>query len=339
MTSSHNSAHSPSVAIIVPVYNGAKSIGACLSSLLAQTYPSALIDIIVVENGSTDGSAAVAVEYPVRVLYCDERGPAAARNVGIAHARAEIVAFTDADCVAAPDWLAQLVQAFADPEVGGVAGTVQGTRAGAEDWNLVQRFADQHATLRNFVSGRHEYLPHIYTANAAYRRTVLEAVNGFRREMLTGEDVDLSWRVQLAGYGVTFAPRALIYHEHRTTLTDLTRQFRQYGFGAVVLDTRYRQQPNYPRTRRFQLLSLVKQAAALARYVASFAWRCLRRALGRIDNDALAHPVLQFMIELSNISGKVEGLVATRLMTRMPILDTGDQARLVRRLYRGARSM
>src|SRR5262245_56398582 len=88
----------PSVSVIVPVYNGAQSIGNCIESLLKQDYPN--YDIIVVNNNSTDNTVEIVRKYPVRLVFCLERGPAAARNAGINTSTADIIAFTDADCLA-----------------------------------------------------------------------------------------------------------------------------------------------------------------------------------------------------------------------------------------------
>jgi glycosyltransferase involved in cell wall biosynthesis len=100
----------PSVSVVVPVYNGASTIGACLEALLAQTYDPALTEIIVVDNNSTDGTPDLVARYPVALLHeRDIQTSYAARNRGVAHAGREIVAMTDADCVPEPDWLAQLI--------------------------------------------------------------------------------------------------------------------------------------------------------------------------------------------------------------------------------------
>src|SRR5262245_13454924 len=97
--------------VIVAVYNGASTIEACVASLLALHYPRPDHEIIVVDNGSTDGTAAVLASFGdrVRVLTEPTRGASAARNRGIRHARGRVIAFTDADCTVEPGWLAALV--------------------------------------------------------------------------------------------------------------------------------------------------------------------------------------------------------------------------------------
>ncbi|MCB9450366.1 MAG: glycosyltransferase [Anaerolineaceae bacterium] len=306
----------PSVSIIVPVYNGANTINICLQSLLGQHYPADLFEIIVVENGSTDNTAEVVAAYPhpVRLLRSQERGPAAARNLGIAHSDKEIVAFTDADCIAHPDWLAELVKGYTNAEIGGIGGAILPYEHA--DRNLYEWFAEQHPPLQNFISGDHEFLPHLYTANASYRRAVINQVDNFNPGMVTGEDVDLAWRVQLhTRLKLHYAPQAIIYHHHRSTQKGLARQYRNYGFGEILLDTLYGRYPQYPRTRGFQARRMLNQAATIPRYGLSIIIRRIRMMRGQIEQQQAALPYLLLLIESNNLRGKLDGLVATRLMT------------------------
>ena len=97
-----------------------------------------------------------------------ERGPAAARNLGIRSSQAEIIAFTDADCVADPGWLAALVKPFINPDVVGVGGNILPYQH--SNPTFAEKFSAEHSPLVNFMSGAAEFLPHLYTANAAYFR-------------------------------------------------------------------------------------------------------------------------------------------------------------------------
>ena len=326
----------PSVSVVVPVYNGADTIAACLESLLNQTYPADAYEIIVVENGSTDATSAIVEMYPVRLLHSKERGPAPARNLGLARSEADIAAFTDADCVADPDWLSTLVQPYTDVDIGGVGGAIL-AYAHAER-TTVETFSEEQSPLVNFMSGgarsEDEFLPHLYTANASYRRRLLNEVGGFNPSLVTAEDVDLSWRVQLQkGAKLDYVPEAIIYHHHRSTRTGLARQYRQYGFGEVLLDTMYGKHPGYPRGRGYQVRRMLNQTAALPRYALSILLRRARLAAGRATPYQAAVPGLWLLIESNNIRGKLEGLVATRFMTdAQPVLDMDAQA-LIERFF------
>jgi glycosyltransferase involved in cell wall biosynthesis len=304
-----------------------------VESVLNQTYP-APYDVIVVENGSTDDTTRIVERYPVRLFHSTERGPAPARNTGIAHSEAEVVAFTDSDCIAAPDWLSELMRPYADPQVGGVGGAILAHAHG--DRNHIEMFSDEFMPLKNFASGEHEFLPHLYTANASYRRRLLDEIGGFNPRLVTGQDVDVAWRLQLlTGAALRYAPQAVIYHHHRETVAGLARQYRRYGFGEILLDTMYGRYPGYPRNLRFQTLRLLGQMAALPRYLASAVLRQLRRWAGRATSYEAVVPQLWFMIESNNIRGKLEGLAATRLMTDARPALGRDAGQMIARLYGG----
>lgn len=303
----------PSISVVIPVYNGADTIERCVHSVLAQDYPVDEREIIVVENGSTDDTTAIVSALPVRLLHSAERGPSPARNVGWRAAASEIVAFTDADCIAERGWLRALAGAYSDPCVGGAGGPIV-PYAHAER-SVVEQFAETHGPLNSFAAGAAMFLPDLYTANASYRRTVLEAVGGFDPRLVTGEDVDLAWRVQLhAGMRLVWAPDAVVQHHHRSTLRGLARQYRQYGYGEVLLDARYHRYPGYARTPRRQAARMVGQAAAAPRYALSAVVRLLRYAFGDKHVYRRMEPLLCLVAELSNLRGKGEALAATRLM-------------------------
>jgi glycosyltransferase involved in cell wall biosynthesis len=326
------STFAPTVSVVIGVYNGGHEIGNCLESLLHQSYPASAYDVIVVENGSTDNTTEVVERYPVRLYHNDVRGLAAARNLGLAKSDAEIVATTDADCIAHPDWLSELVKPYADPEVGGVGGAILAYDSGER--SIVEIFSDENPPLVNFVSGENEFLPHLCGAHASYRRNLLNQIGGFNDKMLTGEDIDVSWRIQLeTGAKLHYAPQAIIYHHHRTTRSGLARLYRHYGFGEILLDTMYGKYPGYPRTRNFQVRRILGQLAALPRYVLSAMLRRVRLAMGQATPYQAAVPQLWFLIESSCIRGKLEGLIATRFMTDVqPILEM-ERATLIERLY------
>ncbi|HHX64190.1 MAG TPA: glycosyltransferase [Chloroflexi bacterium] len=326
----------PTISVIIPVYNGAQTIEACLDSLLRQDYPAERYEIIVVENGSTDNTVEIVSRYPVRLLRCARRGPSPARNMGIAKSQADVVAFTDADCVADPSWLSQIVQPYVDPDIGGVGGAILAYHLAER--SVVELFCDEQSPLVNYYSGDHEFLPHLFTANASYRRDVIQDVKRFNPRLVTGEDVDLAWRVQChAGCKLAYMPEAIIYHHHRTTLRGLLRQYRQYGFGEIVLDTMYGGQPGYPRDRRYQLLRVARQIMMLPRYMVALIWRRIHWLRGRISPYEAMLPLLTLIREGSNIYGKLEGLLATRMMTDAEPAMSIQTDRLIERFFTSGR--
>lgn len=134
------------VAVVIPVYNGACYLAAAIESVLAQSLPPA--EIIVVDDGSTDDGAAVACAFgpPVSVLTQTNRGPAAARNLGVAHSSGDLLAFLDADDLWLPDKLARQMQVLQDDPlcaavVGGVENFISPELGVAQRWALAQAAA------------------------------------------------------------------------------------------------------------------------------------------------------------------------------------------------------
>ena len=112
----------PQVTVIVPAYNAAETLPACLAALATQDYPRSAYEVIVVDDGSTDETAAIAHKCNVSVITQPNAGPAAARNRGAAAAQGDLLLFTDADCVPVPGWISALVAPFSDPSVAGAKG-------------------------------------------------------------------------------------------------------------------------------------------------------------------------------------------------------------------------
>lgn len=210
------------VSIVIPCRNERDTIEACLDAIAAQDYPASRFEVLVVDGQSTDGSCDVLRARGLRILRDPGRGPAAARNVGIHHARGRIVAFTDADCVPRFDWLSRLVDPLNDaPDVGGVAGAMRMTRD-----TLLGRMEDNDARVH--------YRGYI-TSNIAYRRDVLLEVGGFDETLLCAEDYDLAWRVLDAGHRIERAPEAVVRH-HPPELAGPPRRYLAKQFWYARMD-------------------------------------------------------------------------------------------------------
>lgn len=189
----------PTISVVVPCRNEARSLVAALDALEGQDFPRHRFEILVVDGGSTDGSCDIAGSRGVRLLADRGRGPGAARNVGVRAARGEIVAFTDADCMPRPDWLTSIAEVFAEqPNAAGVAGSLRMPRH-----TLLGRLEDNDA-LAHYAG--------TITSNVAYRRDVLLEVGGFAEELLCCEDGDLAWRVQDAGHRIVHDRRPVVTH-------------------------------------------------------------------------------------------------------------------------------
>jgi GT2 family glycosyltransferase len=227
----------PAVSVVVPAYNRAGFLPQCLGALFAQTYPRERYEILLVDDGSTDGTAetaralAAAWGGALRVIQKPNGGPASARNAGIQASQAEVVAFIDSDCVADPDWLEGVVGALAAGDAAGAGGPI--ANLAPQGW--VPRFLDASAFYRHRVrGGRVDYL---LTGNAAFRRVALVAICGFVEcAGAWGEDADLSFRLRRAGYLLVVSPRGSVtHHGSPATVSDLARELFRYGYGNGVL--------------------------------------------------------------------------------------------------------
>jgi glycosyltransferase involved in cell wall biosynthesis len=212
------------VSVIVPVYNGSQTLAACLQALHAQTHPPD--EVIVVDDGSTDGTVAVATALGVKVLSQAHAGPAAARNLGAQSARGAILLFTDADCAPAPDWIERMLAPFADPAVAGAKGEYR-----TRQRELVARFVQQEYQDRYDRMASQPNIDFIDTYAAAYRRDVFLATGGFDPGFRTAsvEDQEFSFRLAQRGHRLVYVPGALVYHRHDRTLSEYAR--RKYGIG------------------------------------------------------------------------------------------------------------
>ena len=213
--------------IIIPNYNGERFLPACLDALRRQTYPH--FEVIVVDNASSDDSVTLLErEYPeVRLLRLARNvGLTGACNAGAAIARGEILVLLNNDTEPEPGWLAALVEALAEhPEAGSVASKMllfdrRDTLHTAGDLYGVDGIPRNRGVWER-DEGQYDEAIEIFSAcggASAYRREAWEAVGGFDEDFfMYCEDVDLGWRLQLAGYRAVFAPRARVYHRLSAT--------------------------------------------------------------------------------------------------------------------------
>ena len=222
-------AGTPMASIIVPVYNGAATIGACVASFLAMHVERSRFEIIVVDNGSTDATRDVLQKFgdEVRVLFEPTRGASAARNRGIREALGSVVAFTDADCTVDEDWLATLLESFGDPAIGVVGGMVLSHKP----CNRMELFGEMIHDQRAAIEGNE--LPYVVTGNWASPHAVLLEVGLFDESLRRGQDVDLSWRIHRAGYRLVYQSRARVFHRNERTLWGLMHEGFVHGFHSV----------------------------------------------------------------------------------------------------------
>lgn len=249
----------PRVSVVVPVRDGERVIAACIEALLAQDYPAQEREILVVDNGSTDRTAQIVRSYPVRYLTEPRRGVSNARNRGIAAARGGLVALLDGDCVPEPQWLRELVAPLDHERVGAVAGELGHAPAA----NAPQR---QSARIlgnwQRFATSSDP--PYLVTANAAFRRSVLDRVGPFDPRLTRAQDVDFGLRLnELEGVAVVYRPAARAMHTHPASQRAFFRQQLGWAYGAGLLEAKRRAQ-GWPANHSPRLHPLLANARGLA---------------------------------------------------------------------------
>jgi glycosyltransferase involved in cell wall biosynthesis len=220
----------PTVTVVVAAYEEAAVLGDCVRSLLALNYPRDCLQVVVVDNGSRDGTARVAQAFgpAVTVLHEAKRGAAAARNRGIAAATGDVIAFTDADCVVDPGWLSPLVAALADPAVGVAGGRIAALRP-------CTRMAELGEVLHDHASAMSSQPPYAITMSWASSRAVLEHVGAFDESLLRCQDIDLAYRIVQAGHHLAYVDDSRVYHRNRSTLRALLNEAYLHGRGSVAV--------------------------------------------------------------------------------------------------------
>lgn len=233
----------PSVSVVVPVLNGLPTFSILLRQLEQQTYPHESWELIIVDNGSTDGSRELAEDFSrqhpwARVVTATRRGPSAARNVGVESSRGSIIAFIDSDCIPGPTWLEELISVFADRTVWAAGGLLKSAAPTTitEAFSARQKILDQE----DFFRERPLKPPFLLTANFAVRRPVFKRVGMFDESLRVGEDADFCWRILEAGGKLELVRKALVAHRHRSTLRSFARQMFLYGIGSATTFARHR---------------------------------------------------------------------------------------------------
>jgi glycosyltransferase involved in cell wall biosynthesis len=229
------------VSVVVPFFDAAATLPACLAALAAQSQARDEYELILVDDGSTDGGGHAVEPGGARLIRQSHRGAAAARNAGIEAARAPWVAFTDADCVPSRGWLRALLHAVSTEAGDSAALGAAGTTVGYQSRTPAARYVDLTGGLDAERHLAHERFPFAPSANVMYRRDALEKVGGFDARFHTYEGCDLHTRLrESVGGAFVFAPRAVVLHRHRDTWKGYWKQQRSYGRGLGQFYLRYR---------------------------------------------------------------------------------------------------
>jgi len=227
----------PEISVVIPVRNGATTIGHQLDALARQDFDGTW-EVVVADNGSTDDLDAVIAQYVdripgLRIVRAGDRiGVPHARNCGVRAARADLIALCDADDEVSVGWLrAMRVALRTCDHVGGLIDEIELNEGAVEGWNRPHRRDGLQVAL--------ELYPYATGASCGVRREVFDAIGGWDEAYArSANDVEFSFRVQLAGYGLCWAPDAVVHYRRRSSLSaHALKSFRLgYSYPQIMRD-------------------------------------------------------------------------------------------------------
>ncbi len=229
----------PRVSVIVCSYNGSRTIRDCLAGLQALDY--ADYEVIVVDDGSSDDTPAIAAAYGFRVISTENRGLSSARNTGLEAATGEIVAYIDDDAYPDAHWLTYLAATFESSTHVGVGGP---NIPPPGDGPIADCVANAPGGPVHVLLSDRE-AEHIPGCNMAFRRAALQEIGGFDpRFRAAGDDVDVCWRLRERGWTLGFSPAAVVWHHRRNSVRAYWKQQVGYGKAEALLERKWPEQYN-----------------------------------------------------------------------------------------------
>ncbi|MFW6194338.1 MAG: glycosyltransferase [Halobacteriota archaeon] len=211
----------PTVSVIVPAYNAENNIANLIESLLDLDYPQELLELIMVDNNSTDRTKEIIKKYPVKLLEENSiQSSYAARNKGIKHARGEIIAFTDSDCIATKQWVREGVNALVSENADLVAGKVEfifsKKKTAAEFFDSITNLQTESYVKEGFAT----------TANLFVSSSVFRKIGVFPEKTKSGGDTQWTLRATKNGYSLIYAPKAIVKHPARPLMLLFKKKYR-----------------------------------------------------------------------------------------------------------------
>ena len=233
----------PDVSVIIPVRDGSALLDGCLAALGLQDYPGH-VEVLVVDNGSTEDIASVVARHPGTVLLAEPRpGSYAARNRALVSARGKVLAFTDADCTPDPNWIRRAVEELSrEPTADMVGGRVEITYAAGVPRTPSELFEAVHGFPQERYLDDQRYA---VTANMVTWRGTMDRVGPFDATLASRGDANWGQRVAAAGGLQRYAPLAVVRHPARSTWAESLEKWRRVARGRVANDLRSGRRPRH----------------------------------------------------------------------------------------------
>lgn len=216
------------ISVIIPVKNMAGKIEQCLQAVFAQSLPPH--EVIVVDGRSTDGTAARAQHFPVRLFYQDYGAAGAARQIGVEHAEGDYLAFTDGDCIPDKNWLQNLADGFGEGVVG-VGGGIKNIGRGIWTNSINLAFATLLGSGRSVQGGASfsdRFVKSISGSNSMYRKSDIWQAGGFDPDLSGADETELNARLLKFGK-LRYVRNATVLHDHSRGLREFARNMYRYG--------------------------------------------------------------------------------------------------------------
>jgi glycosyltransferase involved in cell wall biosynthesis len=232
----------PRFSIVIPTYKSGKVLMDCLQSLCEQKIDTQCLEVIVVNDGGNeripDDIDLFRSQLLLKYFYQEHRGPAAARNLGIEKARAEIILFLDDDSLTTSNWLRSTIKAWDDfPEYDGIGGR---TKSRPDDRMICKVNAD----IYNWYVELYSYDTHctfLSTHNAGYKKETLKKVGKFDEffKGASGEDRELNIKIFRTGGKLRLDKNIRVFHDRDLSFNAFTRKYYNFGRAAYELTSRY----------------------------------------------------------------------------------------------------
>lgn len=230
------------ISVIIPVFNGAKTIEECVLSVVNQDYNN--YEIIIVDNNSTDNTKSLINSLAGRFsnisyIFESRQGRGAARNAGVMAASGEIIAMTDSDCIVPNNWLSLLIKPIIENKSEVVSGFERD--ATSNYWSSCRQHDDWRFIQTKIKDG---FTTHLDTKNFAIRADILKRLK-FNSELIACEDWDLLIRLRLEGFKVYFLPNLLVAHYHDSSAKALINTQLAQGKSATFIINSYLNNPKF----------------------------------------------------------------------------------------------